>query len=304
MRAELAARGGVLVIDKPGGMTSFSVVNRIRRHIGVKKVGHTGTLDPMATGVLVICAGAATRLVPYLMAESKEYEAVAKLGEARDTDDADGEVTATAPLPEPDRAKMLAIMERWTGLVSQRPPDYSALHVDGVRAHELARKGKPVELASRQIFIESLELVELSAESFRFRVEAGKGTYVRSLARDIAVEYGSLAHLSALRRTRNGAYDLSASITLEAALDTPPAELPWQSAWQALSAMPSIELSDAQATAFRHGKRLPLAELAPPESASGVWRAGMGGQLVAIVESSSVEGFDEPVLKVRTGMPT
>lgn len=293
--------GGVLVIDKPQGLTSFDVLRRLRRIAGLRKMGHTGTLDPMATGVLVVCSGVATRLVPYLMASTKVYEGEVRFGASTDTDDAEGKVIAEAPVPEVEPIRLRTVLDRWTGVVQQRPPAYSALHVDGVRAHALARAGEVVELAEREVHIEHIEVLETLASGFTFRAVVGKGTYLRSLARDVAVDYGTLGHLVALRRTRNGAFGLDQAHRLEMLQEMAPEDIPWMGPWEALRDMPTLEVSEEQAQAFRHGKKLSVEALHLGVPDAPWWRAGRAGELVAIVER---DGGDSSLIRVRTGMPT
>ena len=210
---------GLLLIDKPAGMTSHDVVHRVRRATGERRVGHAGTLDPSATGVLIVLVGPYTRLERYLSGKSKSYDAVITLGAQTDTDDADGVVTARAPVPAAlfDPVHADSILQRFVGTSMQAPPVYSAIKVGGQTAHRVARAGGEIDLAERQISVSMAELVAIDSEqhTWTVRFAVSKGTYIRALARDIGHEAGSAAHLSALRRTAIGAITLAETITLD-----------------------------------------------------------------------------------------
>ncbi len=189
---------GFLVVDKPGGMTSNQVVGNVRKVTGVKQVGHAGTLDPMATGVLVLALGKVTRLIKFIQDQDKEYVATALFGVATDTLDADGAVLTREPM-DFDEEDLLAIVPRFTGTISQIPPMVSALKKDGRRLYELAREGEVVEREARQIEVHELEILSVGPPPYpevEFRVVCGKGTYVRSLADDMAGVFGGDAHLT------------------------------------------------------------------------------------------------------------
>jgi tRNA pseudouridine55 synthase len=209
---------GLLLVDKPAGVTSHDVVNAARRALGEKRIGHGGTLDPFATGLLVLLVGRATRLLRWLHDEPKVYEATVRFGAETDTEDLDGQVTRAAPLPS--RAALEAALPSLLGEIDQVPPAYSAKRVDGRRAYELAREGRAVEMTPSRVRIESLALSDFTGTddavaSCRVRVSCGGGTYVRSLARDLARAAGSAAHLVALRREQAGVFSLARSIPLE-----------------------------------------------------------------------------------------
>lgn len=206
---------GFVSVDKPKGWTSHDVVATIRRVSGIKKVGHAGTLDPMATGLLVVAIGPATRLLRYVQGADKEYVAVARLGVATDSLDADGRVVSEVPLPV-TRVEVEAVLPAFRGAIEQVPPMVSALKQDGRRLYELAREGKEVQRKPRTVMIHALEVIDVTDGSFpelTFRVVCSKGTYVRTLADDIARSLGGRAHLIALRRTRIG------TVTVEGAID-------------------------------------------------------------------------------------
>ena len=211
-----------LNIDKPAGMTSTDVVRRVRRLAGQKRVGHGGTLDPMATGVLPIALGQATRLLEYfLQEEGKGYVATVQLGSTTDTDDAEGAVLATQPVPSLDATLLETTLAHFRGTISQIPPIYAAIRVDGRRLYEYARAGEPVDIPSRSVTIERLELLDWTSDTLQIDVACSKGTYIRSLARDIGAMLGCGAHLTALRRTRAGSFDLSTAIPLDELLAQP-----------------------------------------------------------------------------------
>lgn len=211
---------GILLVDKPAGCTSHDVINRVRRATGEKRVGHAGTLDPLATGLLVVLVGPATRLAPYLTADHKSYVASIDLGKATDTDDLEGLSVREAPVPLTllDDTVAQAVLDGLLGDSMQRPPAYSAIKVGGKVAHRVARAGQEIELAQRPITVLKAQLLSIDADAARWTVSfvVSKGTYIRSLARDIGERNGTAAHLAALRRTASGpllvedAHDLDA----------------------------------------------------------------------------------------------
>lgn len=206
---------GWLVLDKPKGLTSTQAVTRARRLFGAAKAGHAGTLDPLATGVLPVAFGEATKTVPFAVEGSKTYRFTVRFGESTDTDDAEGTVTATSEV-RPPRETVEAMLPRFTGEISQVPPRYSALKVGGARAYALARDHQDFELAPRPAFIASLRLIDMpDADHCMLEAECGKGTYVRALARDLGAALGTLAHVAELRRTRVGAFEEKDAIPLE-----------------------------------------------------------------------------------------
>ena len=209
---------GLLLVDKPAGVSSHDVVNAARRRFGERRIGHAGTLDPFATGLLVLLLGRATRLAQYVNDEPKEYVGEVLFGAETETEDLLGAVTRTAPLPTADELKAIATL--FTGRISQVPPAYSAKRIEGKRAYELARSGAEVELKAVEVQIHSLSFESFTeaggrVSSCRIRVACGGGTYIRSLARDIARAVGSAAHLTSLRRERAGVFSLGRSVPLE-----------------------------------------------------------------------------------------
>jgi tRNA pseudouridine55 synthase len=205
---------GWVILDKPIGMTSTQAVSKVRTIFDAQKAGHAGTLDPLATGILAIALGEATKTVPYAMDADKTYRFTAAWGEARDTDDTEGKVTATSD-HRPTRAEIEAVLPRFTGPLTQVPPAYSAIKVQGERAYDLARDGEEVVLEPRTVQVFESRLLDAQTDQAEFEIRCGKGTYVRSWVRDIALALGTVGHVSALRRTRLGSWDEKAATALE-----------------------------------------------------------------------------------------
>lgn len=273
---------GVVVIDKPGGLTSFDVVARVRRALGERRVGHTGTLDPMATGVLPVCVGEATKLVPFLMIGDKEYEAELRLGVTTDSYDATGTVTSETNAANVSRADVERALQGFVGTIQQRPPMHSAVRVGGQRLYKLAHQGIEVERQPRAVVVHAIELVACEAPLARIRVRCGKGTYIRSLAADVGAVLGVGAHLTALRRTRVGPFGPDRAV----ALDALSPETPLVSPAQALADHATVPLDDAQVRDVRAGKLRTINELRAPEGAgSHVRLLDAHGALVAVAEA-------------------
>ncbi|HEY5243023.1 MAG TPA: tRNA pseudouridine(55) synthase TruB [Polyangiaceae bacterium] len=287
---------GVLVIDKPRGPTSHDVVARIRRALGTREVGHAGTLDPMATGVLVVAVGEATKLVPWLTAHEKAYEATIALGVETDTLDAEGRETRRVP-PEaalvqalaesrgPSVASRLrAALEAERSRTSQVPPAFSAIQKDGERAYARARRGEAVELEAREVRVHRLDLVACSDAPawLTVRVEVDKGYYVRSLARDLALDLATVGHLTSLRRTRSGCFTLDEALPL----DTPDDELAARVehlARAASRALPVARLSEVGSRDAHHGRPVQPADIDAPVAGPCAWLTP-NGRLVAVGE--------------------
>lgn len=206
---------GILNINKPAGMTSHDVVNRVRKIIGIKKVGHTGTLDPMATGVLLVCAGKATRLIEYMVGGQKEYQATMRLGEATNTYDAEGEIISAHPTSHITGTMVRKALTTFVGTIQQVPPPFSAIKKDGVPLYKLARKGITVTPAPRTVYIEQINLIRFDAPNVVFSVVCGAGTYIRSIAHDAGQLLGVGAHLTQLTRTANGPWRIETATTLQ-----------------------------------------------------------------------------------------
>ena len=207
---------GLLVIDKPGGMTSRDAVNRVQRWFPRKtKIGHTGTLDPLATGVLVVCVGAATRLADYVQAMGKSYASRFRLGATSPTHDADGTITETPNAQVPTREQIDAALAKFVGMIEQVPPAVSALKVEGKRAHDLVRKGHDVQLAARTVRIDAIRVTHYEWPWLDVEVDCGKGTYIRSIARDLGAKLGSGGLVQTLRRTRVGPFTAEQGIGMD-----------------------------------------------------------------------------------------
>jgi len=195
---------GLLLLNKPAGLTSNQALQKVKRLLNARKAGHTGSLDPAATGMLPLCFGEATKVCAYLLEADKSYRVTARLGEATDTGDVDGEITETAEVPQLDRGGWEALLQRFVGEMQQVPPMYSALKQGGKRLYELARKGQVVERQPRSIRIDEIELLEISGTRLNLRVRCSKGTYVRTLVEDIAKAAGTVAHTANLHRETVG----------------------------------------------------------------------------------------------------
>ena len=279
----VATADGLLIIDKPAGWTSHDVVAKLRRLTGTKRVGHAGTLDPLATGVLVVGVGKATRLLGHLTLAEKEYLATIRLGQATDTCDAEGSVTGGAPATGVTLAAVRAAAQQLTGEIQQVPPAISAIKVDGTRAHRLARAGGAPALAARPVTVTEFSvLAERRAGDLLdvdVAVTCSSGTYIRALARDVGEALGVGGHVTVLRRTRSGAYDLSLARGL-GQLEPGEALIPLERA--AADAFPSRLLTDDEARWLSHGGRLPGSGAAPGPVAA----FGPDGTLIALVEEN------------------
>jgi tRNA pseudouridine55 synthase len=251
-------------MDKPEGPTSAEVVRRVGRLLPSIRIGHLGTLDPFASGLLPLCVGEGTKIAPFLSAADKEYEGVIRLGVATDTGDRTGKPVRTADVKDVTDLQLREIAQRFSGEYHQVPPMYSALKRNGVPLYKLARKGIEVEREARCVHITSLEIACEQAGRLRFRVSCSKGTYVRVLAEDIGESLGSPAHLESLRRKRFGWFELRDSVPLQAW--SPDSRTGWLTIRQALSDLPAVVLDERQAVAVRHGQSWVLAqiELLPP----------------------------------------
>jgi tRNA pseudouridine55 synthase len=266
----------VLLVDKPAGLTSHDVVSRVRRATGTRGVGHTGTLDPFATGLLVVLVGRATRLARFTEGLAKTYRATLRLGARTDTDDATGEVVeARMPASWPDEPAVREAVGGMTGRQMQRPPAYSAKHVGGRRSYQLARQGVAVMLPEVEVEVLALELLRWMAPELEFRATVGTGTYVRALGRDLAERLGTVGHLTALRRERIGRFDAADALPLDAVV--PGVAL--QPAGTAVGHHPRFELDDAAWGAVRHGRTIPA-----PAGLSGTVALWHGGDVAAMAE--------------------
>jgi tRNA pseudouridine55 synthase len=246
---------GILNLDKDPGMTSHDVVNRVRRLSGLRRVGHAGTLDPLATGVLLVCLGPATRLVEYLVGRPKQYQATIRLGQETNTYDADGEVVAERPL-NVTRSEVDAALAQFRGEIDQTPPMFSAVKQAGQPLYKLARRGIDVARPVRRVTVYEIELRAWQPPEVEIRVACSAGTYVRSLAHDLGQALGCGGHITALRRTAVGDFTLDDAVTL-ADLEAGELLRALQPADTAVSHLPRLELAEAEAVAARHGRHFP-----------------------------------------------
>jgi len=292
MRKELS---GILNVNKPKGWTSHDVVDRVRSLSGVRKVGHAGTLDPLATGVLLVCVGKATRVAQYLMKSRKLYRAVVRLGVSTDTYDAEGEVIRSVPEVNVTREEVKRALEEFKGVISQVPPMYSAVKVRGKRLYQLARRGEEVARQPRQVEIHDIRLVEWQKPFLTIEVECSPGTYIRSLAHDLGEKLGCGAYLVELVRLRSGRFSLEDAVTIEEIeeacaagrlkrllhpLDT------------ALLDLPATTLERGEEKRIRTGQKV---RGSPPSDGDGLYRAySFDGRFLALVEWDSEAGLWQP----------
>jgi tRNA pseudouridine55 synthase len=278
-------RNGLLVLDKPPGITSRDAVNAVVRLVGRKMpVGHAGTLDPLATGVLVVALGSATRLVEYVQEMAKTYAATVRLGARSDTDDADGLITPTASPRVPDLPEIEAdLASRSGGWILQTPPRYSALKVAGRRAYDLARSGAKPDLSPRRVRIDRIAVIRYAWPDVELVVDCGSGTYIRSIARDLGDGLGCGGYITALRRTRIGPFEVATALGVEG-LSQESIDAALQPPGRALAGWPRVDLTADEASRVRHGQALSGSRA----EASGMLEAGMmalfgpSGELVAV----------------------
>jgi tRNA pseudouridine55 synthase len=286
---------GWLILDKPQGITSTQAVNKVKRALDAQKAGHGGTLDPLATGLLPIALGAATKTVPYVMDGTKLYHFTIRFGEGRDTDDAEGAVTETHD-HRPSDADINAALPAFRGNIMQIPPSFSAIKVDGERAYDLARAGAPPDLPPRPAQVDRFELIgRPDADTAEFEVASGKGVYMRSLARDLARACGTVGHIVVLRRLRVGPFLPSMAVSMDTILDsahTPAtlAELILPIA-TALDDIPALALTAVEAHALSNGQQISLVDLMGriPEAANpdnGLVRVLAAGRVLALARLS------------------
>jgi tRNA pseudouridine55 synthase len=287
---------GVLLLDKPVGPSSSAVLQAVKRLLGADKAGHAGTLDPLASGLLPLLFGEATKFAQYGLEAAKEYVADVQVGTATDTGDAEGRVTEARPVAFDDAA-LQAALARFRGEIEQVPPMYSALKRDGQPLYELAREGKSVDRAPRKVVIHELELLARSAERLRLRIRCSKGTYVRQLAADLGLALGTVAHLAALRRTGAGAFRIEQSVALD---DLQALGEEGRRAWllpvdRLLEDLPRAELEESLAERFRQGQTVPV------QGAAGACRVyRRGGGLLGVGEVRRDGGL-QPVRLIASG---
>lgn len=277
------AVSGLLNINKPVGPTSFQIIERLRRLTGIRKIGHTGTLDPLASGVLPICLGQAVRLSEYLSSEDKIYRAEITFGIRTTTDDAEGEIISRQAVTF-GREAIEALLPDFTGNIAQIPPQFAAIKVGGKHMYDLARQGTPIEAAPRSIHIDRLALLDWSSPRALIEVACGKGTYIRALARDMGERLGCGAYLTALSRTRCGVFDIETAVPFDALNASPD----WRACLLppdvALLAWPSIRLDAAGTDRIAHGHAVPMADSHAPGTLVRAYAAN--GQFCAVLRAS------------------
>ncbi len=279
---------GVLVLDKPKGITSQAAVNAVNKILKVKRAGHTGTLDPFATGVLPICVNSATKIIPYMDNHFKKYEALIRMGIKTDTLDLTGKVLQEREVGMIDKNALLDIFSRYRGKINQIPPMYSALKKDGIRLYEYARKGIEIERPSRSVVIKELELLELSPPFVRIMVECSRGTYIRVLASDISDELGCGGHLAELRRIESDGFKIDDAVTIE---DIKNGYVALTPLGDALSHMEQIAVSADLADDIRQGKQVRKINLKPDQIPQF-----KRGDRLKIYESSNLVSITEAVV--------
>lgn len=272
---------GVLPVDKPEGPTSHDVVAAARRGLRLRRVGHTGTLDPFASGLLLLCLGPATRLSEYLTGLSKEYQATLRLGAATDTDDLTGAIVRESPgWREVSRAQVEEAARQQVGAIRQRPPAYSAKRVAGERMYEAARRGEEITREPVEVVVHRLEITRFEPPEVDFEVACGSGTYIRAIARDIGEALGVGAHLTRLRRTAVGRFSVERAVTLEELADAERTAAALLTPAEALEHLPAVTVEGAELEAIRHGRSLPAEPSAP--DAEPVALLSTARELVAI----------------------
>ena len=283
------AISGALVVDKPVGMTSHDVVQAIRNGTGLRRAGHTGTLDPRASGVLVILVGPAVRLSEYVSASDKRYQAIIRLGGSTDTFDGEGKVTLSKDPVNVTEAQFEEALKTFIGEIEQTPPPYSAVKVQGRKAYEMAREGEEVDLAPRKITVHHLEVLEWAPPEVVIDVHCSSGTYVRSLANDLGVMLGCGAYLVGLRRTKSGRFSLRDSVPLRKLQESFTAGNWYQyliPAAEALGDWPAVELNPDEVEGVRHGHRVKVVGDPTETKVRGV---STQGELVALMELTIAE---------------
>ena len=288
---------GLVVVDKPGGMTSHDVVGRCRRLFGTRKVGHAGTLDPMATGVLVVGIERATKILGLLTATDKSYDATIRLGQATSTEDAEGEVLQSVSAAGVTDSDLEAAIAPLRGLIDQIPSAVSAIKIDGKRAYQMVREGQAVELAARPVRIDRFEVLEVRRDGelvdVDVAVDCSSGTYIRALARDVGAALGVGGHLTALRRTRVGGFGLEQARTLDELAEAP--RLSYSLDEACLRAFARRDITEAEAESASHGRALPVAGI------DGVYAAtAPDGRVIALLSDEGDRTRSVVVLRPAT----
>jgi len=284
---------GILTIDKPSGITSHDAVRRVRRITGQRRVGHAGTLDPLATGVLILCLGQATRVIEYLMADDKVYRARIRLGISTDTYDAEGKITFQAKTDGISRVQVEQALEAFVGILEQTPPMYSAIKHKGTPLYRLARRGEVIPRQARTIKIEALDFLEWAPPELEIRVHCSKGTYIRSLAHDLGQQLGCGAHLTGLVREASGRFSLEHAITLddlERAFTAGRGPSLLQPFDAALQAFPSVAVNRVTEREIRFGQRVRLSKALQTPMCRAY---SIDGHLIALLRHDS-DGYWQP----------
>jgi tRNA pseudouridine55 synthase len=299
--APSSPRSGILLVDKPGGLSSAEVLNRIKRRHKVARIGHGGTLDPFATGLMVALLGEATKIARFLLEGEKEYEAIASLGTETDTGDLTGKLVRSAAAPSLSLSRWQELATPFVGRIRQTPPAFSAIKVKGRPLYDYARKGEAVEVKSRDVVVKELEVLEAESGSLRFRVRCGGGTYIRVLASDLASAAGSAAHLSSLRRLASSSFRVERALPLEQILERE--ELPLLPLQEGLSHLPRVDCEPAQAERVRQGNLAIFTSLKSRLEKPGYFLLMEGGKPVAVcnhnpmlVPFCSIERVFDPCL--------
>ncbi len=295
-RRDENARAGLFLIDKPVGPTSHDIVQLVRRWTGIRRVGHGGTLDPLATGLLPIFTGGATRLIEYLSVHRKSYTATLRLGQATDTDDADGVVIAEGPVPELSAEELDRALAPFLGEQEQVPPVYSAVKVDGVAAHRAARRGEPVERAPRRVTVHTLESEGWESPLLKLGMTVGSGTYVRAIARDLGEALGCGAHVVEMRRTAIGPVQADDAHTPDALADAAEEDAIWNLASAPrifFAHWPRVVVTEDQRRTLLHGQAIWAASHADQQHMLAL---GRNDELIAVLSpDSEASGRWQPI---------
>ena len=281
---------GIVLVDKPEGMSSAGAIRALKSRLDGAKVGHLGTLDPFASGLLPLCVGEATKIARYLLLEEKAYEGRIRLGRETDTLDCTGETVATANVPAVDSRELDRVRAAFVGAQRQTPPMYSALKRDGVPLYRLARRGVEVEREPRDITIHALDLSLVEPTAIDFAVRCSKGTYVRVLAADLGRALGTVAHLERLRRTAVGPFRVEDARTPDALKASDGAEWPLVPIVRALAGLRRMSIGAPELAALRHGQQASLRGLPPGSAGEAALVLDAGGQVAAIVEMAAEAG--------------
>lgn len=285
-RTQFRPLHGILLLDKPAGMSSNQALQRVRHLLRAEKGGHTGSLDPLATGLLPLCLGEATKIAGLLLGEDKAYETTALLGASTDTDDADGSLIEQRPVPELDRTTLERALKRFLGRIEQRPPQYSALKQGGVANYQRARAGEVVEVASRQVEVMAIEIVDWQSPRLTLRIHCGSGTYIRSMVRDLGEQLGCGAHVERLRRLWVRPFVEPRMHTLAEleSFDEPAREACLLPLDEGLRHLPALEIEAEQLAKLRQGQRVGGASAEPGDYIG--WHQGLAVGRFKINESA------------------